>query len=132
MSGSFVRLPGTRRFIARLRAEGPDMALQDAATQRALMVISGTYLCLEGLQFRAPHDEALAYPARTRVFVIGGAEHRTVRLQDIGLAAMRNRLAGLNRQEKGRVGNGGTERPVHPAFRSPDDDTPGGDCAESV
>jgi diguanylate cyclase (GGDEF)-like protein len=48
MSGSFVRLPGTRRFIARLQADGPDAAFQDLASQRALMVLSGAYLCLAG------------------------------------------------------------------------------------
>jgi diguanylate cyclase (GGDEF)-like protein len=48
MSGSFVRLPGIGRYIVRLKADGPSVALQDAATQRALMVISGTYLCLAG------------------------------------------------------------------------------------
>ena len=48
MSGSFVRLPGTGRFIARLQADGADAALQDAVSQRALMVLSGTYLCLAG------------------------------------------------------------------------------------
>ena len=48
MSGSFVRLPGTRRFIARLQADGADAPLQDAMSQRALMVLSGAYLCLAG------------------------------------------------------------------------------------
>jgi diguanylate cyclase (GGDEF)-like protein len=46
MSGSLVRLPGTRRFIARLNADGADVARQDEVSQRALMVLSGTYLCL--------------------------------------------------------------------------------------
>jgi diguanylate cyclase (GGDEF)-like protein len=48
MGSSFVRLPGTRRFIARLQAGGADAALQDPASQRALMVLSGAYLCLAG------------------------------------------------------------------------------------
>ena len=48
MSGSLVRLPGTRRFIARLKADGADVARQDEVSQRALMVLSGTYLCLAG------------------------------------------------------------------------------------
>ena len=48
MSGPFVRLPGTKRFIARLQADGADATLQDAASQRALMVLSGVYLCLSG------------------------------------------------------------------------------------
>jgi diguanylate cyclase (GGDEF)-like protein len=48
MSGPFVRLPGTRRFIARLQADSPEAPLEDAPTQRALMVLSGTYLCLAG------------------------------------------------------------------------------------
>ena len=48
MSGPFVRLPGTKRYIARLGAEGADATVQDAASQRALMVLSGVYLCLAG------------------------------------------------------------------------------------
>jgi diguanylate cyclase (GGDEF)-like protein len=48
MSGSLVRLPGTRRFIARLKADGADVARQDEVSQRALMVLSCTYLCLAG------------------------------------------------------------------------------------
>jgi diguanylate cyclase (GGDEF)-like protein len=48
MNGPFVRLPGTKRFIARLQADGADAAVQDAASQRALMVLSGVYLCLAG------------------------------------------------------------------------------------
>src|SRR6185503_10008624 len=48
MSGSLVRLPGTRRFIARLQADGADTAFTDVASQRALMVLSGVYLSLAG------------------------------------------------------------------------------------
>jgi diguanylate cyclase (GGDEF)-like protein len=48
MSGSLVRLPGTKRFIARLQAHGAEAAFEDAAAQRALMVLSGVYLCLAG------------------------------------------------------------------------------------
>jgi two-component system, cell cycle response regulator len=48
MSGPFVRLPGTRRFISRLQADGAHAPLQDVASQRALMVLSGVYLCLAG------------------------------------------------------------------------------------
>jgi diguanylate cyclase (GGDEF)-like protein len=48
MSGPFVRLPGTKRYIARLAADGADATIQDAASQRALMVLSGVYLCLAG------------------------------------------------------------------------------------
>jgi diguanylate cyclase (GGDEF)-like protein len=48
MSGSYVRLPGIRRFIERLQADDEAVALQDGLTQRALMVITGTYLCLAG------------------------------------------------------------------------------------
>jgi diguanylate cyclase (GGDEF)-like protein len=47
MSGSFVRLPGTKRFIARLQ-HGSDATVEDAPTQRALMVLSGVYLCFAG------------------------------------------------------------------------------------
>jgi diguanylate cyclase (GGDEF)-like protein len=48
MSGSFVRLPGIRRFIAHIQEGGGSVALQEGATERALMVVSGTYLCLAG------------------------------------------------------------------------------------
>ncbi|MGH2979190.1 MAG: bifunctional diguanylate cyclase/phosphohydrolase [Solirubrobacterales bacterium] len=48
MSGSFVRLPGTRRFIARLQTDGAVATVEDVASQRALMVLSGAYLCLAG------------------------------------------------------------------------------------
>jgi diguanylate cyclase (GGDEF)-like protein len=47
MSGSFVRLPGTKRFIARLQ-DGSDATVQDAPAQRALMILSGVYLCFAG------------------------------------------------------------------------------------
>jgi diguanylate cyclase (GGDEF)-like protein len=47
MSGSFVRLPGTKRFIARLQ-DGSGATVQDAPTQRALMILSGVYLCFAG------------------------------------------------------------------------------------
>jgi diguanylate cyclase (GGDEF)-like protein len=80
MSGSFVRLPGTGRFIARLRADGSDTALQDAGTQRALMVLSGAYLCLAGALLTLVW---LALPASPATANEGG-----MMLMAIGMAAM--------------------------------------------
>jgi diguanylate cyclase (GGDEF)-like protein/putative nucleotidyltransferase with HDIG domain len=48
MGGSFVRIPGSGRFIARLQAGSGDTLREDEVSQRALMVLSGAYLCLAG------------------------------------------------------------------------------------
>ena len=48
MSGPLVRLPGTKRLFSRLHADGPEPACSDAVAERALMVLSGAYLCFAG------------------------------------------------------------------------------------
>jgi diguanylate cyclase (GGDEF)-like protein len=48
MAGSFVRIPGSGRFIARLQREGADSPTEDEVSQRALMILCGAYLCLAG------------------------------------------------------------------------------------
>jgi len=78
------------------------------------------------------HDEVLDAAARTRVLVICSTEHGAVGLQRVRPAAERYRLAGLQRKEQGRVEDGGTERLVQPAFRTPDDDSTSGDRTDSV
>jgi diguanylate cyclase (GGDEF)-like protein len=80
MSGSFVRLPGTRRFIARLEGDGVDATLHDAMSHRALMVLSGAYLCLAGALLTVVW---LALP-----YSPSAADKSGLVLMAIGLAAM--------------------------------------------
>jgi diguanylate cyclase (GGDEF)-like protein len=85
MSGSFVRLPGTKRFITRLEADGTQGAIQDAASQRALMVLSGVYLCMAGtlltmVWLALPYSPAAADESGLVLMAIGSAGMGTVML----------------------------------------------------
>ena len=48
MSGNLVRLPGTKRLMRHLEGRRDD-ALQDWTSSRALMVLTGCYLCAAGI-----------------------------------------------------------------------------------
>jgi hypothetical protein len=48
MSGSLVRLPGTKRLMGHIEGRRDD-ALQDWSSSQALMVLTGCYLCAAGV-----------------------------------------------------------------------------------
>jgi len=80
MGSPLVRLPGTKRLFSRLQGEGPATLFSDEGAQRALMVLTGAYLCFAGALLTVVWLALPTTPA--------GADATGMALMAVGAAAM--------------------------------------------